>query len=87
MYAQIHTPMFNLSDSARAKYLLQTRADGKYKLRYFIAINKWRHLAFASTGFSAVSISFFGEPGSVSHFDGPLPWRINYGVVLVAREK
>lgn len=38
--------MFNLSDSARAKYLLQTRADGKYKLRYFIAINKWRHLAF-----------------------------------------
>ena len=38
--------MLNPSDSTRAKYLLQARADGKYKLRHFIAINKWRHLAF-----------------------------------------
>ena len=38
--------MLNPSDRTRARYLLQARSDGKYKLRYFVAFNKWRHLAF-----------------------------------------
>jgi hypothetical protein len=38
--------MFKVSDMARAKYLLQARADGKFRLLPFVRHNKTRHAAF-----------------------------------------
>jgi hypothetical protein len=47
--------MLKVSDSARAKYLLRARADGKFKLWPFIIFNKWRyafHLLYFLCGFA-----------------------------------
>lgn len=38
--------MYKVSDSARAKYLLRARADGKFRLLPFLALNRWRYLFF-----------------------------------------
>jgi len=63
--------MLKVSDSARAKYLLRARADGKFKLWPFILFNKWRYVFFTLYALcGAVYLARRGELLAVWFFAG-----------------
>ena len=60
--------MLTFTDKSRARYLLEVRANGKYKIWHFIRFNRYRYTFFAV--YIPVGIAYFARWGTVAQMLG-----------------
>jgi hypothetical protein len=70
--------MFKFTDKARAQYLLEVRANGKYRLWHFVRFNRHRYLVFGIyIPDAAVYFAFWGSIPGMFGFLG-----LSFGILV-----